>query len=115
MTNPYSEQLSSLWDKHEVTLHGQERRTTRGVIPGQDTTVMASVNAGARTVRDAQGNEVVASATVRWRGDGPLPEVESHVSLPDYFGIKGRRKVITSQRIISNTSLTPDRVEVTLQ
>lgn len=107
--------LSQIWDNHEITLEGVQKRTTFGVTTTPARTVMGSVKAGARVVMNQAGEDVIVMATVRWRGDGPLPSPGDRITLPPQFGLKPGREVVTAQRIDSGTGLTPTRVEVTLK
>ena len=45
---------------------------------------------------------------------GPLPEPGDVLTLPDDFGAKPQRKVVSARRAYSGTGLTPDHVEVTI-
>lgn len=112
-----SDQLAALWFTHTVQLQGEERRTLRGVVKSEPQTVLASINMQARRVtRDGApaGEEVTVSGTLNWCVDGPLPAVGSTVTLPEEFGAKTERTVVTARRAYTGTGLTPDHVEVTI-
>lgn len=104
-----------MWDRHEIVLEAQEVRSGFGVTRHPPVTVMGSVSATARQVTDQNGNEVTVSATVRWHPSGPLPKVGALVTLPERFGLKPKREVVTARLVDSGTGLTPAHVEVTLR
>lgn len=106
---------SAMWDKHDIVLEGEKKRTAYGVTHGPRQVVRGSINATARTVTAPNGNEVVVSATCRWHPSGPLPKVGAKVTLPEQFGIDPRREVVTARLVDSGTGLTPAHVEVTLR
>nr|DAI86648.1 MAG TPA: hypothetical protein [Caudoviricetes sp.] len=106
---------SAMWDKHDIVLEGEEKRTAYGVTHGPQVVVRGSINATARTVTAPNGNEVVVSATCRWHPSGPLPKVGAKVTLPAQFGVEPRREVVTARLVDSGTGLTPAHVEVTLR
>lgn len=107
-------EFEAVWFTHPILLKGREVRTAKGVTYGADTQVMASVDATTRTVTNTLGEEQLVSATLCWAADGPLPPINSQVTLPAMFGIKPDRKVVTARRAISGNGLTPDHVEVTI-
>lgn len=107
--------IAEYWYVTEIQLDGKTRRTSTGIIREEPTTINASVNAGARMVTNQHGEEVLASATVKWHIDGPLPSLTDTITLPDDYGLAPSREVITARRVRSGTGLTPDHVEVTLK
>ena len=107
--------IAELWYVTEIQLDGQTRRTSTGIIRGAPTAVKASVSAGSRMVTNQYGEEVLASATVKWHVDGPLPSLTDTITLPDDYGLAPSREIITARRVRSGTGLTPDHVEVTLK
>ena len=106
---------SQMWDRHEIVLQAPGKRTAMGVTPGPTLTVRGSINATARQIIDQHGNEVTAGATLRWHPDGPRPDVGWKVTLPELFGVKPDREVITCRVVDSGTGLTPSHVEVTVR
>lgn len=106
---------SQMWDRHDIVLEGEEKRTAYGVTHGPPVTVRGSINATARTVTDPNGNETIVSATCRWHPSGPLPKIGAKVTLPEQFGIAPKREVVTARLVDSGTGLTPAHVEVTLR
>ncbi|MFR9826891.1 hypothetical protein ACL1CN_10545 [Corynebacterium striatum] len=116
MRSNTSDTLARLWFRHKVTVQGEEIRTARGVTYGPERVVMASINMQTRKVQTGvgQGEEVTVSGTLNWEIDGPLPAINSVVTLPEEFGSKTQRKVVTARRAYTGTGLTPDHVEVTI-
>lgn len=104
-----------MWFTHEVTLSGEEIRTARGVTRGEPSTIRASINAASTKVMATNGEEVVASATICWAARDGVPAVGQKLTLPDEFGLKGERDVVTARLAHSGTGLTPDHVEVTIK
>lgn len=113
--NPYAKMRSKIWDRHIITLKGRETRTAYGTVYGEPTLVKASVSVTERQVVTQSGEDTTVAATIKWAVDGPLPAIGDKLSLPDYFGMKPDRTVITSRRVMSGTGLTPDHVEVTVR
>lgn len=109
------EVIEALWFRYPVTVTGRGVRTAMGVKPGEATTVMASVNATARTVTAPDGEEIVTSATVLWGVDKVLPKTGDLVDLPPEFSIPPARTVVTARRVTTGTGMTPDHVEVTIK
>ena len=116
MRSNTSDTLARLWFRHEVKLQGEEMRTARGVTYGPEQTVMASVNMQTRVVQSGvgHGEEVTVAGTLNWGVEGPLPAIGSTVTIPEEFGAKPQRKVVTARRAYTGTGLTPDHVEVTV-
>lgn len=115
MGNPYADALAGLWFVHPVILHGTEVMTAYGPKKGPPMEEKASIRAEARTVTNAQGEEVVAAATIHWRAAGALPKPGDRIDLPAEFGLEPDREVVTARRVTSGTGLTPDHVEVTVK
>lgn len=114
--NPYTKQLASVWFQHDVVVAKPDGRNALGATTrGARFTVKAAVDAQARTVTDTNGKETVASATVRWSPEGPMPSPGWLVTLPAQFGLKPDRQVIVARHATTGTGLTPDFVEVVLQ
>lgn len=106
---------SQMWDRHDIVLEGEEKRTAYGVTHGPQVTVRGSINATARTVTAPNGNEVLVSATCRWHPSGPLPKIGAKITLPEKFGVAPKREVVTARLVDSGTGMTPAHVEVTLK
>ena len=110
--NAAAEALIALWFRHEVVLHTQGGRTALGPVRGEEQTLLASVDMEARTVTAPSGEEVVASGTVCWKPEGPLPKAGDRIILPEVFGRPRGVEVIASKRAGSGNGLTPDHVRV---
>ena len=110
-----ADMLAAIWYNHRVLLAGEDRRTAFGIIPGEPTEVMADVDVSSRVVTDQYGQEVTVAATVTWHPDGPRPEIGQKITLPDEFGMKPDRQIVTVKHAHSGNGLTPDHIEVTLQ
>lgn len=106
---------SKMWDRHDIILEGTEERGTFSVVRTPPVTVRGSVNVTNRQVVDQNGKEVTVTATLRWHPDGPRPKIGALVTLPDYFGVKPHREVITTRVVDSGTGMTPAHVEVTVR
>lgn len=105
--------LAAFWFKWPITVTRPGTRNALGQTTKPETwTVDGSVNASTTQVLDQQGQEVVAAATVHWAVDGPLPQPGWKLTLPEVFGLKGDRTVVTARRVTSGTGLTPDHTEV---
>lgn len=105
--------LAGFWFTWPVTVTKPGARNAIGQTTNPESwRVNASVNASTTQVVDANGVEVVAAATVHWGVDGPLPQPGWLVTVPDVFGLKGERTVITARRVVSGTGMTPDHTEV---
>lgn len=114
--NQYADQIAERWFRHPVTLVKPGVRDALGRPTGGATLeVHAAVDGLAQTVTDRNGQEVTASATLRWHVDGPLPDTGWKVTLPEWCGLKPDREVITARRVNSGTGMTPDFVEVTIR
>lgn len=109
-----SDTLRNLWFRHDVQLQGEEIRTMRGTTFKPGETVKASINMESHRALNQHGEEVLAAGTINWDVDGPLPEPGDVLTLPDDFGAKPQRKVVSARRAYSGTGLTPDHVEVTI-
>ena len=107
--------LAEVWYQHKVLLAGEDKRTAAGIIPGEPTEIMADVDVSSRVVADQYGQEVTVAATVTWHPSGPLPQIGQKITLPDEFGMKPNREIITVKHAHSGTNLTPDHIEVTLR
>lgn len=107
--------LANMWYRHEIWLAGEDKRTGLGIIKGEPTLVMADVDASSRVVTDQTGEEVTVAATVTWHPDGPKPKIGQTLTLPDEFGMKPNREIITVKVAHSGTGWTPDHVEVTVK
>lgn len=107
--------LERMWFRHMVEVQEPEGRTAFGTVMGRSVTVNSGVEATARVVVNNEGREVTAAATLRWAPDGPLPAPGWKITLPPEFGLKPERQVITARLNATNTGLTPDHVEVTIQ
>lgn len=95
--------------QHEVTIEAYLGDTSTGPSYGPPVAARAFVEEKARTVRDARGEEVVASTTVYLLPSQDCPP-ESRVTTPS-----GRiASVITSARRDGGGLPTPDHREVTL-
>lgn len=114
MRNKYADIRSRLWDRHDIILEGKATRTAFGTTHAPPIVVRGSVQVAARTVKNEHGEDEVVAATLRWHPDGPLPNIGDLVTLPEYFGVKPSRRVVTVGRAITGTGLTPDHVEVTV-
>lgn len=112
--NP-ADTIAQIWFTHHVTLHEPGGRTAYGPRPGKTHEVQAGIQAGAQKTITNDGEEVTASATLRWHIDGPLPKPGWAVDLPAEFGLKPGREVLTARRNTTGTGMTPDHVEVTIR
>lgn len=106
---------SKMWDRHDIILEGEEKRTAYGVTHGPQVIVRGSINATARQITAPNGSEVVVAATCHWHPSGPLPKIGAKITLPAQFGIAPKREVVTARLVDSGTGLTPAHVEVTLR
>lgn len=113
--NQFADAFAALWFNHEVMLLGVEKMTSRGPVSSPPTPVMASVEAQARTVTNAQGEEVTVAGTIKWSAEGPMPKVGDKLDLPPQFGMNPGREVITARLASTGTGLTPDHIEVTIK
>ena len=107
--------IAAIWFNHEVQVHEPGGVGSRGPFPGAEHTVRAYVDASASTVVTAAGEEVTAAATLTWHVDDVLPKPGWTVTLPETFGLKPNREVVTAARNITGTGLTPDHIEVTIR
>lgn len=112
--NKMSDTLRDLWFRHEVQLQGEAIRTMRGTTFKPGETVKASINMENRRTLNQHGEEIVAAGTINWDIDGPLPKPGDVLTLPDDFGAKAQREVVSARRAYTGTGLTPDHVEVTI-
>ena len=114
--NRYADKIDTIWFRHPVTLVKPGVRDALGRTAGETKLeVHAAVDGQAQTVTDRNGQEVTAAATLRWHADGPLPDAGWKVTLPEAFGLKPSREVVTARRVDSGTGMTPDFVEVTIR
>ena len=107
--------IAAIWFNHEVQVHEPGGMSSRGPLPGATHTVRAYVDASASTVVTAAGEEVTAAATLTWHVDDVLPKPGWTVTLPEAFGLKPNREVVTAARNMTGTGLTPDHIEVTIR
>lgn len=111
-----ADMIAGHWFRHPVTLVKPGAKDAMGrVLGGATLEVRAAVDGQAQTVIDRNGQEVTAAATLRWHVTGPLPEPGWTVTLPESFGLKPARTVLTARRVDSGTGMTPDFVEVTVR
>ncbi|MFJ3173792.1 hypothetical protein ACIPJK_23835 [Streptomyces roseus] len=96
--------------RHTVTIEAYQGDSAYGPLYADPVTVRAFVEEKARTVRNATGEEVVASTTVYLLPSQACPP-ESRVTVPG-----GRTaSVITSALLDGGGLPTPDHREVTLE
>jgi len=112
----YSAIIAKYWFQHAVTVTRPGKSNALGQSsPAAVHKVKAAVDAAAQVVTDAQGQEVTASAVLQWSAGAVLPAPGWTVTLPEEFGLKPDRTVITAQRVTTGTGLTPDYIEVTVK
>lgn len=108
--------IAGVWFKHPVVVEQPSSRDALGrTASATRFDVSAAVDGSNQKVTDRNGDETVASATLRWHVDGPLPQPGWKVTLPPEFGLKPAREVITARRVNSGTGMTPDFVEVAVR
>lgn len=113
--NRYADMLAARWYNHTVLLAGEEKRTGIGIIKGEPVEVKADVDATTRVVATESGEETTIAATVTWHRDGPVPKTGQTLTLPDQFGFRPDRQIVTVRVQDSGTGLTPDHIEVTVR
>ncbi len=107
--------LERIFYRHEVVWHRQAGRNAIGEATTVDKTIRCNVNTKAVAVVGEDGKETIAAATLTTSPKNGLPRVGDHMTLPDRFGLKPRRRVISVSAHLNGVPGIPERVEIQLQ